>query len=169
MIHLDEVAYQILNQYWDKKLPVDPVKIAHKMGLNVYGRGEGKDNFTFSGRFKNYDGISCIEYNVSEPLTRQRLIVAQQLGHYVLKHQDTLPAQGAFYQSNDSKDQEAYVFAKHLVMPEKLIHHYYNVVKDIEEISRVFGVSKDAIGHRLIELNYLSNITNTLKNSYKIK
>ena len=148
-------AQELLSRYWDRQLPVDPVKIASALGIAVYGRGGwGDQNYPFSGYYTQFNGVPSIEYNVTEASVRQRFTVAHELGHFALGHEDAPRDAGNFQSSGDPRERLANRFAAELIMPASLITHYYQsgLVSSVEVLASIFGVSKDAIGYRLINL-----------------
>lgn len=148
-------AQELLSRCWDRQLPIDPVKIATAVGVLVYGRGGWDDlNYPYSGYYRKYDGVPSIEYNVSEPPVRQRFTVAHELGHFALGHEDAPRDAGNFQSSGDPRERQANKFAAELLMPASLVIHYYQsgVANSVEALANMFGVSKDAMGYRLINL-----------------
>jgi Zn-dependent peptidase ImmA (M78 family) len=151
-------ARELLSQFWDRQLPIDPVKIASAAGISVYGRGGWSDpNYTYSGYYRMLDGQPTIEYNVTEPPVRQRFTVAHEIGHFALDHQDSPRDTGNFQSSGDVREQQANRFAAELLMPASLVTHYYNsgLASNVEGLANIFGVSRDAMGYRLINLRLL--------------
>ena len=151
-------AKEILLKFWDNKLPVDPVKIATTSSIFVYGRGGAGDvSYPYSGYYRRLNGAPSIEYNVSEPPVRQRFTVAHELGHFALGHDDAPRDAGNFQSSRDHREQQANRFAAELLMPASLVTQYYHsgVIESLEELAKIFGVSKDAIGYRLMNIGLL--------------
>lgn len=151
-------AQELLQQHWDRQLPIDPIKIATAAGIAVYGRGGfGDSNYPYSGYYKQYNGIPSIEFNVSEAPVRQRFTVAHELGHFALGHEDAPRDAGNFQSSGDFRERQANKFAAELLMPKMLVVHYYQsgVASSVEQLANIFGVSKDAMGFRLINLGLL--------------
>lgn len=155
LLGAEGAAQELLSRYWDRQLPIDPVKIATAAGVFVYGRGGWDDfNYPYSGYYRKYDGVPSIEYNVSEPPVRQRFTVAHELGHFALGHEDAPRDAGNFQSSGDLRERQANKFAAELLMPASLVTHYYQsgLADSVETLANIFGVSKDAMGYRLINL-----------------
>lgn len=151
-------ARELLARYWDGQLPVDPVKIATLAGIAVYGRGGWDDSdYRYSGYYKTYNGVPSIEYNVTEAPVRQRFTVAHELGHFALGHEDAPRDTGNFQSSGDYRERQANRFAAELLMPASLVSRYFQngFVSSVESLASTFGVSKDAMGYRLINLGLL--------------
>lgn len=151
-------ARELLGRYWDRQLPIDPVKIATAAGIAVYGRGGWGDfDYPYSGFYRILNGVPSIEYNVTEPAVRQRFTVAHELGHFALGHEDAPRDAGNFQSSGDFRERQANKFAAELLMPTSLVNHYFNngYANSVEALASMFGVSKDAMGYRLINLGLL--------------
>ncbi|MBC3911585.1 ImmA/IrrE family metallo-endopeptidase [Undibacterium sp. NL8W] len=150
-------ARELLNRYWDRRLPIDPVKIATAAGISVYGRGGWGEDYPYSGYYRIFNGIQSIEYNVSEAPVRQRFTVAHELGHFALGHEDAPRDVGNFQSSRDFRELQANKFAAELLMPASLVREHYLNGKagSVEALANIFGVSKDAMGYRLINLRLI--------------
>jgi Zn-dependent peptidase ImmA (M78 family) len=151
-------ARELLSRYWDRQLPIDPVKIATMAGISVYGRGgRGDMDYHYSGYYRIFNGMPSIEYNVSEPPVRQRFTVAHEIGHFALGHQDAPRDAGNFQSSGDPRERQANRFAAELLMPASLVTQYYQngLVNSVDDLASNFGVSRDAMGYRLINLGLL--------------
>lgn len=154
----EAAAEELLNRFWDRQLPVDPVKIATAAGIAVYGRGGSDDGqYAYSGYYRMFNGVPSIEFNVSEAPVRQRFTVAHELGHFALGHDDAPRDVGNFQSSGDVRERQANKFAAGLLMPAALVTQYYRngLASNIESLASLFGVSKDAMGYRLINLGLL--------------
>jgi len=149
-------ARELLARYWDRRLPIDPVKIASAAGVSVYARGGfGDGHYPYSGFYRRMEnGVPALEFNMSEAPVRQRFTVAHELGHFALGHEDSPRDSGNFYASGDPKERMANKFAAELLMPGSLIRQYYNsgAAQSVEALAQLFGVSRDAMGYRLINL-----------------
>lgn len=151
-------ARELLSRHWEGQLPIDPVQIATVAGVSVYGRGGWGDmDYPYSGYYRIFNGQPSIEYNVSEPPVRQRFTVAHELGHFALGHQDAPRDAGNFQSSGDVRERQANRFAAELLMPTSLVSQYYQngLANSVDALANIFGVSKDAMGYRLINLGLL--------------
>lgn len=151
---MSNLATTILEQNWNRKLPVDPVRIATRLGVEVYARGGPADpNYTMSGRFYFKETTPVIEYNSTESPQRQRMMVAHQLGHLLLKHKTPLMENDHQFEHTEGIEFEATQFAINLLMPAVYVQNYYNsCTSSLEQLASIFGVSKDALGHRIYKL-----------------
>lgn len=100
-----------------------------------------------------------------EPAFRKRFTLAHELGHFFLGH-DT--SQIEFKLNIDDLElailgrypynvyeQEANEFAVELLMPEEEVKQLYNLVKDTNKLSKIFGVSCQAMNVRLMRLGLI--------------
>jgi Zn-dependent peptidase ImmA (M78 family) len=149
-----EAAYEVLRHHWNGQLPVDPVAIATKLGLSVYARGGPADpDYRISGELRSYSGQVFMAYNEAEPAVRQRLVAAQLLGHYALQHATPVCLQGDFFASSEPQLQAATEFARELLMPRTLVRDRLSAsASSVEHLAQMFGVSKDAMGYRLLNI-----------------
>lgn len=152
-----EAAKEILERYWDGRLPVRPEQIAERMRIAMVGRGgAGDESYHFSGYFSVRQGKPTIEYNANDSLVRRRFTVAHELGHYVLGHQDApRDYPDSFGSKNGSPiEQQANKFAAELLMPSHVVKTMALAGSNsLEELANLFAVSKVAMGHRLSNLS----------------
>jgi Zn-dependent peptidase ImmA (M78 family) len=154
-----ESAQIILNQIWGNKgFPVDPVRIAHKLGIKVIETNLPDE--VFGGLIKEKGKDPVIVISKTDSLNRKRFSCAHELGHY-LRHvgkgddsyeyidlRNTLSSTG-----NDKEEIFANQFAACLLMPEDEMRKHYK--KDLPSIilAQYFSVSDDAINFRLKNLD----------------
>lgn len=137
--------------------PIDILDILKKYEINLK-----------SGSFedKNVSGLydkdkKLIYIADDESPNRKAFTVAHELGHFFL-HKDK--ANDLFYRmqilnltDEDREDeQEANWFAASLLMPEKLVKHYFSITNDVDKLATIFGVSPTAVYYRLKNLGLLS-------------
>ncbi len=150
-----EAALEVLNEFWNRRFPVDPVGIATKMGLDVYGRGGVEDSaYTASGGLHRYEGRQAVCFNSMEPVIRQRFIVAHVLGHLVYGDEQPPAETGDVYASTDPAEARATRFARELLMPRAFVRDRLQTEPraTVQSLAEHFGVSRDAMGHRLLHL-----------------
>jgi len=151
----ESLASKFLRFYWDGSLPVDPVRIAQAAGVVVYGRGGLEDpHYKYSGYYKRFNGQPSIEFNITEAPVRQRFTIAHELGHFALGHEDSPRDAGDFQSSRDPSERQANQFAAELLMPADEVKNMFmsGVMGSTDRLASVFGVSKAALGYRLINL-----------------
>lgn len=150
-------AQEILKQYWDDgSIPIDPMVIAAKMGISVLAN----PGFNASGHYipSKDSQPPLITYNSSESKVRQRFTIAHELGHHVMEHgerdRDTPDRFSMGY--HDPIEVDANRFAAHLLMPGQIVNALIRVrgIRSVDELARMFGVSKVAMRFRLKELGY---------------
>lgn len=100
--------------------------------------------------------------NINEPHARQNFTIAHEIAHYYLGHPADQYGASRRYNSrfNGEKpdiEREADYFATELLMPAdqiEAIKAHYDIGDDAVALSRIFGVSVNAMQHRLKELRY---------------
>ena len=117
---------------------------------------------------KNEDGKESffILINNSKNQNRIYFTIAQELGHYFL-HKDELrekmivdddETQKLFRidgSLSGEKEREANHFAASLIMPKDKVQKTWNILKDVDECTKIFSVSADAMGIRLANLKLI--------------
>ncbi len=122
-------AQEILRDHGMLEMPVDPVRLAHGLGLRVFNAKFGDENV--HGLLANRAGKGTLYVNADDHSVRKRFTIAHELGHYVLHLQGQ---EGEFIDDADSfrtmldpdaswteerrKEWEANVFAATLLMHE---------------------------------------------------
>lgn len=156
----------------DPKLPVAVDKIAEMYGISV----ELVDSFPdleskhpkelISGCFDQKERKIRIAAN--DYYSRQAFTAAHELGHFILEHNlkegkevllrtDVL----SVGKKHEKIETEANWFAASLLMPRFLVFKYWEKTKDIETLSKLFGVSRTSMRYRLSDLGLLSNNGNS--------
>jgi Zn-dependent peptidase ImmA (M78 family) len=130
--------------------PIDSVKIATSLGIEIYARGGENDvDYPYSGSCREYQGKLIIEFNQDENSFRQRMVVAYALGLFFFHKKEFISKEFIFNQKSEVLD-----FANELILPTSLLTYYLEnaKIKEVEQVARRFGVSKDKMGWRMIEL-----------------
>lgn len=164
------IAAQILVKYSLTDPPVDSLKIATNEGIRVVFKKLPDDlknevSGFFDPNYKPGNGAIVINEDISP--SRMVFTIAHELGH-VLLHEDIRKSDkisSVQYRTNNwqtgckpCEEQEADVFAAHLLMPDKWIKRYVSLLKNIdkdvnpENLSELFGVSKNAMYFRMKDL-----------------
>jgi Zn-dependent peptidase ImmA (M78 family) len=152
--HAESEAIRLLNDSGIFEPPVNPVEIAHTIGVRV--------NFvTFSGESEGVSGLydpsqDTILVNREEAGVRQTFTVAHELGHKVL-HEEWAKSEAYKVlwrdprrQSKDRWEQEANMFAANLLMPRQMVNRYKEL--PVASIARIFAVSEQVATYRLQNL-----------------
>ncbi|MBQ7609077.1 MAG: ImmA/IrrE family metallo-endopeptidase [Desulfovibrionaceae bacterium] len=143
-----DAANQVLGQFWDLCLPVDPIAIAGGLGIKVYYSNDLKE---LSGFYDDEEKEILIHPNESSQ--RQRFSIAHELGHCVLGH-GTSPRKK--HSPAEFKERAANIFAASLLMPAITVR---TLVEQrgmmFSELCRTFDVSEQAMAIRLSELGII--------------
>lgn len=75
-------ATDVLELYWDGTLPVDPIKIAEKVGIKLYDKNINND----LGGYIHNKITPEIHVNNKLNETCKRFAIAHMLGHFFLGH-----------------------------------------------------------------------------------
>lgn len=149
-------AQAILSDVWDGALPVDPVRIARVLGMDVITAQLADDVAGAIVKERGQD--PSIVLNAQDHPNRQRFTCAHEIGHFVRRD-----AVGDDYEYVDYRDifsstgeleEERFAneFAASLLMPEEIVRSFHrDGLRDIQMALR-FGVSRDAMGFRIKNL-----------------
>lgn len=146
-----EKAQRVLNDYWDGRLPVDPVRIALDLGMNVF---EAHLDDSDSGMIVKEAGKPASIYlNVNEPAARQNFTCAHELGHWFerdAQHDDEY----SFVDKRGDRPMDAHEwyaehFAANLLMPAREFIKQYDLHDgSIRKLADTFLVSLAAARNR---------------------
>ncbi|MFM5490211.1 ImmA/IrrE family metallo-endopeptidase [Aeromonas veronii] len=154
----------LLNKHWDRRLPVDPMKLAHALGMQVKHMNPfnmSAEDFGISGYAAIENGQQVVAYNTTEHPNRQRFTVAHEIGHHLLGHVSAeagrrLRDNASNYSANINKsiELEANEFAAQLIMPEDAVRTLIerNGITSIRALADAFSVSEAAMYYRLKNL-----------------
>lgn len=150
-------AIELLDEFWDGTLPVDPVRIAKELGLEVLDVFLKKD---VSGALvKKEDRDPSILLNAEDSRTRKRFTCAHELGHYILRASEPKPRyEYVDYRDKSSStgtvEEERYAnsFAASLLMPEVAVKAIHRPGMPAFRLAKRFGVSLESMQHRLDNL-----------------
>lgn len=145
-------------------LPIDPVKIARSLGINVWSAQ--LDNNVSGELAKLADDPNAdvdLYLNSEHAPVRQRFTCAHELGHYyhVLRAHPELELQFLFRRDDlsscgtDRDEIFANQFAAALLMPEELVRGLFRQSPDPTELASHFNVSPQAMGTRLVNLGLI--------------
>lgn len=137
------------------KLPIDLNEIARYCNLTVQqGDFENKDLEGALDRSKR-----TIYLSEKDTFDRKNFTLAHELGHFKL-HEDINTELFFMHQlthlltpTEDEKEGAADWFAASLLIPEQLLKSLWEVNKDIESLSNIFGVPKVVMRYRIDNLN----------------
>jgi Zn-dependent peptidase ImmA (M78 family) len=149
-------AARILRATWGSGIPVEPVEIAHELGIRVL---EAElDGNTLGALLKEPEEDPTILLNQQDSRNRRRFTTAHELGHYVRRS-----AESNEYARVDLRDrrsstgedpEEIYAneFAACLLMPEDEVRNFADLGLDDLEMALHFKVSREAMKFRLVNL-----------------
>lgn len=149
-------AEKLLETSWGKKFPVDPVRIARDLGIDVLEIELDPD---IAGAILKEPGQDpTIFLNASDSANRQRFTAAHELGHYVMHSNepdafDYIDNRSSF-ETDESNMPETFadVFATNLLMPSDEVKRLRRAHYTPTQIASYFGVSQDAAYFRLNNL-----------------
>jgi len=152
-------AKEVHRRYWDGTIPVNPIALAHGMGVQVYQ----SPSLPVIGEFYyDDDGNPVIIFQPSGYGKRDRFTVAHELGHFCLQHGQhghrfRDQTQNFNIHNFDPKERAANRFAAELLMPENVVLYAVRQsdMKTVEEMSNYFDVSGLAMRIRLQGLGIL--------------
>lgn len=153
---MDETtALDVLRNYWDRKLPVNPAAIARKMGVEL----KGDPDLSYSGHYHYNSGSPVITYKAVEYRPRLRFTIAHELGHHVNGDIEAPrdDAESFSARSRDPIEVAANQFAAALLMPEPVVKYLIREqgVTDLDDLADRFGVSTVAMQFRLRNLGLI--------------
>jgi Zn-dependent peptidase ImmA (M78 family) len=149
------IAQSYLEQFWNQRLPVDPVAIAQLAGVRVF---QNPEMGNLAGCYYD-EGGPTIEFNGRDPLVRQRFTIAHELGHHALRHGARFrDSTESFSLSNyDPVESDANKFAAELLMPAAVVNGMIRTrdITDFEQLASMFNASSVAMKFRLKNLGWL--------------
>ena len=148
------IANQVLADFWDQSLPVDPAKIAKAMGVRVFEN----PSLQLSGELVvSDDGTMRIHINPHDSLVRKRFTVAHELGHVCQRHGPRPREDDAAYSlyNFDPIERDANLFAAALLMPEPAVNHFLDMGFTLWQLADKFHVSEQATRIRLERMGAL--------------
>ena len=151
-------ALELLDEFWDATLPVDPVRIAKDLGVEVLDVFLKKD---VSGALVKKEGRDpSILLNAEDSKTRKRFTCAHELGHYVRRSSEPTPRyEYVDYRDKksstgtDEEERYANSFAASLLMPEVAVKAMSGSGMSVLRLAGHFGVSPESMQHRLDNLS----------------
>jgi len=146
-----------VDMFGDIDLPVDPVRIAQELDINVYTDelDQGVSGMLIKERGRDAE----IYLNRADHKNRQRFTCAHELGHYIKRTNESSDLDFAFVDRRDAlashgtQQDEIYAnqFAAELLMPEREVRSKRKQA-DLTLLAYMFGVSTEAMKFRLENL-----------------
>jgi len=160
----EQDAQSLLGAAWHQDgqilLPVDPFKIAQKLGIKAFSAGLDEG---VSGLLIKRPGQDAEIYvHASDSSNRQRFTCAHELGHYVKRSAAGDDAweyveQRNLISSAGTNEEEVYAnrFAAALLMPRSEVIKRFTGAASVATLAPEFGVSADAMHFRLVNLDLI--------------
>ncbi|HAZ10787.1 MAG TPA: hypothetical protein DCY56_06760 [Candidatus Omnitrophica bacterium] len=157
--HATKIAQKLISETKTDIPPVDLNKILSHVGINLlpYPFPEKVSAILL----KESDMLVVGVNNAHHP-NRQRFSIAHEIGHYLLGHYKDIfvdmseISEGRFDASdsehNKVQEQEANYFAGELLMPLFMLKRDFQKTRNVEEVAKLYRVSKDALWIRLLKL-----------------
>jgi len=149
-------AQELLAKAAVKRPPVPVDRIAERCGVRLHELAPGEDGI--SGLLLELETGAVIGF-ATETRARQRFTIAHELGHHLLRHYRQFhidperTASDGHPPGYDWRDErEANDFAAELLMPASWVAHQFRLNGDAADLATRFGVSKQAMGYRLVNL-----------------
>jgi Zn-dependent peptidase ImmA (M78 family) len=169
-VEIEARATQILRDHNLLQMPVDPLKVAHAVGVRVMSAVFSEPEK--SGAVVKRSGEFSVFVNANEPPARQRFTVAHELGHRLLHMESGLDElvdtednfRTAGVPEDDSwtperrREWEANVFASALLMDAALLRQKWQECTDPTKLAWMFQVSTTAMLVRLTQLGLLQQL-----------
>lgn len=150
-----EKAQEVLERFWGDTIPVDPARIAHKMGIQVANAYLDPD---VAGAIEKRDGQPAAIYlSEGDHPNRKRFTCAHEIGHFVRHGEEDFEyvdyRDGTASMGIDEEERFANAFAAALLMPEKEVRRLHGIGMHQKDMAGAFGVSEAAMVNRLKNLN----------------
>lgn len=153
----EKAAAEMLEESWNGTLPIDPVRIAKSLGVEVLDV-HPKQNVSGALVKKKGEDPSIL-LNAKDSRNRKRFTCAHELGHYIRRA--TRPEQQYEYvdyrderSSTGTDEEERYAnsFAASLLMPEVAVKGLHDQGMAAFRMAKIFGVSPESMQYRLDNL-----------------
>lgn len=147
-------AAVVAHENWDGTFPVDPMRIAMRMGISVY---RSDLDFNISGFIIKRSALPAEIYlNINQSPLRQNFTCAHELGHYV----ERMDSHDEEYSFEDHREGQEWTpreffaneFAGNLLMPSRRVDELSERGWSAAQMADYFLVSFDAINTRLSKL-----------------
>lgn len=152
----ERAAAELLDECWDGALPIDPVRIARSLGIDVLDVALNED---VSGALVKKEGFDpAILLSDRDSPNRKRFTCAHELGHFIRRSEEPEKYEYVDYRDprsstgTDEEERFANGFAANLVMPKDAVESLHELGLPDYRMAKHFGVSREALKHRLDNL-----------------
>jgi Zn-dependent peptidase ImmA (M78 family) len=160
---IEQRAKEVLRSHGLNTIPVDPVVLAHRLGIEVFNAKFSDENIV--GMIARQGPKVTVLVNQSDPPYRKRFTIAHEIGHHFLHLTDDgelVDGEANMFRQprEDQKaitpearrEIQANMFAASLLMPEDAVRQEWVATKSIAEMARRFNVSESSMGFRVDSL-----------------
>ncbi len=155
-----KAAQELLEECWDGSLPIDPVRIAKALGIQVFNAPLTDD---VSGALVKKEGKDPAVYlNRDDSKNRKRFTCAHELGHFIRRSDEPEKFEYVDYRDDQSatgtieEERFANSFAAALLMPRVAVEALHDEGLPDYRMALRFGVSREALQFRLDNLGLSS-------------
>lgn len=152
----ERAAAELLEECWDGSLPIDPVRIARSLGIDVLDVELNED---VSGALVKKEGFDpSILLSDRDSPNRKRFTCAHEIGHYIRRTEEPEKYEYVDYRdprsSTGSVEEERFAngFAANLLMPKAAVQSLHDLGLPDYRMAKQFGVSREALKNRLDNL-----------------
>jgi len=152
----ERAATEVLDECWDGRLPIDPVRIAGTFGLKAFSADLDEN---VSGMLVKQKGSDPeILLNKEDSRNRKRFTAAHELGHFIRRSERPEEYEYVDYRdqrsSSGTVEEERFAnsFAANLLMPREAVASLHEEGMPDFLLAKQFGVSREAMQHRLDNL-----------------
>jgi Zn-dependent peptidase ImmA (M78 family) len=156
----EQAASELLEECWDGRLPVNPIRIAKSLGIKVFNAALDEE---VSGALVKKEGSDpSILLNVEDSRNRKRFTCAHEVGHFVRRSEEPEKYEYMDYRdprsSTGSIEEERFAnsFAANLLMPKAAVEALHADGMPDFRMALQFGVSREAMRNRLDNLGLLT-------------
>ena len=159
---------EILLQHGLYSLPIDPVRLANRMGISV-----NNAKFTDDSRaalIAKRGQTTRVFVEQSDPPYRKRFSIAHEIGHHflhLLSDGEIVDSHSDMFREKEPtvghtselrlREIEANWFAASLLMPEELVKIEWEKNPSVPQLAKTFNVSREAMGYRLDDLDLVTH------------
>ncbi len=157
---IERKAKEILSQHGLFSLPIDPVKLAHELGVTVNNAKFADDSLAAMIAKRGESTRILVEQ--SDPPYRKRFSIAHELGHHFLhlmEDGEIIDKRGDMFREREPmsgpilearlREIHANWFAAAVLMPEEFVRAEWSKDPNVAQLARKFNVSEEAMGYRL--------------------
>lgn len=164
---IEKKAIELLNMHELNQVPVNLFELCDRLNISISNTKfkEYENDYIVGAIKKESNGNVKIYINKDDSISRNRFTMAHELGHYYLGHlgqsgQRMTLARRDGYNTHDDIEKQANQFAAALLMNKDKLKKEYDELKNLNVplsttvniLSRIFGVSEQALKFRLINL-----------------